>query len=69
MSHGLYDLNLGSEILILGGDIRSRKWSNIGDSYGTTSFLMENSILNLFGSVDVKITPDFCFKNNFVVPI
>ena len=30
---------------------------------------MENSILNIFGSVDVKITPDICFKNNFVVPI
>ena len=23
-------------------------------------FLMENSILKKFGSVDVKITPDFC---------
>ena len=23
-------------------------------------FLMENSILKIFGSVDVKITPDFC---------
>ena len=35
MSHGSYDSNLGSEILILGGDIRSRSWLNIGDSYGT----------------------------------
>jgi hypothetical protein len=35
MSHGSYDSNLGSEILILGGDIRSRSWPNIGDSYGT----------------------------------
>ena len=35
MSHGSYDLNLGSEILILGGDIMSRSWPNIGDSYGT----------------------------------
>ena len=34
ISHGSYDLNLGSEILILGGDIRSRSWLNIGDSYG-----------------------------------
>ena len=34
MSHGSYDLNLGSEILILGGDIMSRSWPNIGDSYG-----------------------------------
>ena len=25
---------MGSEILILGGDIRSRSWLNIGDSYG-----------------------------------
>ena len=32
--HGSYDLNLASEILILGGDIRSRSWLNIGDSYG-----------------------------------
>jgi len=23
-------------------------------------FLMENSIVKIFGSVDVKITPDFC---------
>jgi hypothetical protein len=23
-------------------------------------FLMENSILKIFGSIDVKITPDFC---------
>ena len=23
-------------------------------------FLMENSILKIFGSMDVKITPDFC---------
>ena len=34
MSPGSYDPNLGSEILILGGDIRSRSWPNIGDSYG-----------------------------------
>ena len=25
------------------------------------SFLMENSILKTFGSMDLKITPDFCF--------
>ena len=35
MSPGSYDPNLGSEILILGGDIRLRSWPNIGDSYGT----------------------------------
>ena len=34
MSHGSYDLNLGSEILILVGDIRSRSWPNIGGTYG-----------------------------------
>ncbi len=33
-SHGSYDLNLGSEILILGGDIGSQSWPNIDDSYG-----------------------------------
>jgi hypothetical protein len=36
MSHGLYDLNLGSEILILAGDIRSRIWPNIGGTDGTS---------------------------------
>ena len=30
MSHGLYNLNVGSEILILAGDIMSRSWPNIG---------------------------------------
>jgi hypothetical protein len=35
MSHGSYDSNLGSKRLILAGDIRSRSWPNIGDSYGT----------------------------------
>ena len=29
MSHGSYDSNLGSEILILVGDIMSRSWPNI----------------------------------------
>ena len=38
MSHRSYDLNLGSEILILGGDIRSRTWPNIGGTYGTVQF-------------------------------
>jgi hypothetical protein len=37
MSHGSYDSNLGSEILILAGDIRSRSWPNIGGTYGTLS--------------------------------
>ena len=34
MSNGSYDLNLGSEMLILVGDIRSRSWPNIGGTYG-----------------------------------
>ena len=34
MSHGSYNLNLGSEILILARDIRSRSWPNIGGTYG-----------------------------------
>ena len=38
MSHGSYDLNLGSKRLILVADIRSRSWPNIGDSYGTLFF-------------------------------
>ena len=38
MPHGTYDLNLGSEILILAGDIRSRIWPNIGGTYGTNVF-------------------------------
>ena len=33
MSNGSYDSNLGSEILILAGDIRSRNWPNISGSY------------------------------------
>ena len=37
MSHGSYDSNLGSEILILVGDIRSRSWPNIGGTYGCTN--------------------------------
>ena len=31
------NLNLGSEILILGRDIRSRSWLNIGDSYNSNA--------------------------------
>jgi hypothetical protein len=37
MSLGSYDLNLGSEILVLVGDIRSRSWPNIGGKYGTSN--------------------------------
>ena len=35
MSHGSYDSNLGSEILTLARDIRSRIWPNIGGTYST----------------------------------
>ena len=38
MSHGSYNSNLGPEILILVGDIRSRSWPHIGDSYSTSTF-------------------------------
>jgi hypothetical protein len=38
MSHGSYDSNLSSEILILAGDIRSRSWPNIGGTYGIIKF-------------------------------
>ena len=34
MSNGSYDSNLGSEILILAGDIRLRSWRNISWTYG-----------------------------------
>ena len=40
MSHGSYVSNLGSEILILGEDIRSRTWLNIGDSYSICSMAL-----------------------------
>jgi hypothetical protein len=46
MSNGSYDLNLGSEILILGGDIRSRSWPNIGDSYGNSKLCLLSSALS-----------------------
>ena len=42
MSPGSYDPNLGSEILILGGDIRLRSWPNIGDSYGNSLAFIGN---------------------------
>jgi hypothetical protein len=38
MSLGSYDSNLGLEILILVGDIRSRSWPNIGGTYGISIF-------------------------------
>ena len=39
MSPGSYDPNLGSEILILGWDIRSRSWPNIDGTYGSKTFI------------------------------
>jgi hypothetical protein len=30
------------------------------NAYNIIFFLMENSTLKMFGSVDFKITPDFC---------
>ena len=36
MSHGSYDSNLSSQILILGGDIRSRSWPNMDGTYCNT---------------------------------
>ena len=43
MSHGSNDSNLGSKRFILVGDIRSRSWPNIRDSYGTfDSFLVDS---------------------------
>jgi hypothetical protein len=51
MSHGSYDLNLGSIRLILARDIRSRSWPNIGDSYG----MSKKSFLNQTIYVHTKI--------------
>ena len=45
--HGSYDSNLGSEILSLGGDISSRSWLNIDDSYGSLNAQVEIQISNL----------------------
>ena len=47
MSHGSYDLNLGSKRLILAGDIRSRSWPNISDSYGIDFVLKKKYDRNL----------------------
>jgi hypothetical protein len=48
MSHGSYDLNLVSKRLILVGDIRSRSWPNIGDSYGMFQIKTSNSTSVLY---------------------
>ena len=48
MSHGSYDSNLGSEILILAGDIRSRSWPNISGTYGTLSVKNSKKNYNSF---------------------
>ena len=44
MSNGSYDLNLGSEMLILVGDIRSRSWPNIGGTYGKAKILRKKPL-------------------------
>ena len=44
MSHVSYDSNLGSEILILAGDIRSRSWLNIGGTYGINKTKWQHEI-------------------------
>ena len=41
MSHGSYDSNLGSKMLILAGDIRLISWLNIGDLKGPDSASIE----------------------------
>jgi hypothetical protein len=48
MSHGSYDSNLGSEILILVGDIRSRSWPNIGGTYGRSIVVPRRVIWHQF---------------------
>jgi hypothetical protein len=45
MSHGSYNSNLGSEILILVGDIRSRSWPNISGTYGRPLCLQSNQVV------------------------
>ena len=56
MSHGSYDLNLGSEILVLVGDIRSRICPNTGGTYG-----IFNVIFTLFTCVPLStVTPLYC---------
>ena len=45
MSHGSYDLNLGSEILVLVGDIMSRIWPNIGGTHGNILFPFLNTTI------------------------
>ena len=61
MSPGSYNLNLGSEILILVGDIRSRSWPNIGGTYGTHryfemqfSFTSDEIVLQFLGVVRIS---------------
>ena len=55
MSH---DSNLGSEILILAGDIRSRIWPNIGDSYGTLNPDEPAANRTLFGCQSTVVIVD-----------
>ena len=52
MSNGLYDLSLGSEILILAGDIRSRSWLNIGGTYSI--FKGTNELALIFSLIEYQ---------------
>ena len=60
MSHGSYHSNLGSEILILAGDIRSRSWPIIGGTYGA---LYPNNNKLFFHGIIMEL---FLSHNNYV---
>ena len=60
MSHGSYDLNLGSEILILVGDIRSRSWPNIGGTYGTLFLQTSHK------HIQIQMRLYKCFGSNWI---
>ena len=56
-----YDLNMGSEILTLTGDIRSRSCPNIDDSYGTILNYQYSGFTFLKNSQDVFKKTSFTF--------
>ena len=56
MSHGFYDSNLGSEILILVGDIKSSSYIYIGGTYSIWSVkIFRAEILTIFSLLFWKI--------------
>ena len=69
MSHGSYNLNLGLEILILAGDIRSRSWLNIGDSYSNIFLKMSFTIITYLGQTELfrMFFLDIMKKSNYKV--